>query len=178
MGVHGECVCLEHVALGVDDLGLGHLGAVFRLDDDFLAQTRLLVGVDAVGDVLDKVLVTELTGHLADDNGVEGVPFADYVTLLHGITVLVVEFRAVGDVGRCEHHAGLGVEDAHLGQTADDNLDGTSVGADFVGCDGAELLDLKLAFVARGDGRYGRDVRGHTTDVERTQCKLCTRLTD
>ena len=41
-----------------------------------------------------------------------------------------------------------------------------------------EILELKLAVVLGNDGCVGGSVTCHTTGVERTESKLCTRLTD
>ena len=143
VGVDREGVGLEDVAILVDNAGLGNACTVFRLDDDFLADVRLLVGLDAVGDILDQVLILDLSSDFADDNGVEGVPFADDITLLDFGAVAEVELRTVRNLGGGQHQAGLRVDDAHFSQTTDDDLDGTSVHIHFIGGHGAEFLDFK-----------------------------------
>ena len=178
MGVNGECVGLEDGSVGTYNLSLGHLCTVAALDDDLLAEARLLVGLDTVGDVLHKVFVVDFSSDLADDNGVEGVPFADYVADLDVGAILEVEFRTVWDVGRGEHHAGLGIDDAHFGKTADNHFHGVALGSLLVGLYGAELLKLEDTVVARSDGGDGCDVRSHTADVERTEGELRTGFAD
>ena len=89
VGAHGEGICGLYVALGVDDVDFGDVSTVAGLDDHAVLGLVLLAGVDAVCDVLDEAAVVNLTGVLGYDNGVEGVPFADYVVL--------VDFGAVAD---------------------------------------------------------------------------------
>ena len=89
-----------------------------------------------------------LTTCFADDNGVEGVPFANHVALGYGVTVGEVQFRTVGYVGVGEHHLGIGVDDTHFSESADNNLDVASASVDFVGLDGTELVDFECTFVA------------------------------
>ena len=178
MSAHRQRIALDDLALGVDDLGLGHLGAVLRLDDDLLLQTGLLVALGAVGHILDKVVVAYRTTGLADDNGVEGVPFAYNVALLHLVAVAEIKLRTVRYVGIGEHHLRVRIHDAHLGHTSDHHFHRPAVGILLVGGDGAQLINLKHALVARGHRRHGSDIAGHTADVERTQSQLCARLAD
>jgi len=148
VGVHRKGICLDHIAFGIHDLCFRHLCTVFGFNDDLLTQTRLLVGVHTVGHIFNQVFIMELTGNLADDNGVEGVPFADHVTLLHSVAILEVQFRTVGDIGGSEHHVGVGIHDAHFGKTADYNLHILSVDALLVGLHGTELLEFEFTVVA------------------------------
>ena len=178
VGSHRECVGLYNLACLVDNLGFGSFCLVLALDYDLLAQTGLFVGIHTVGDVFNQVHIFNLTAGFADDYGVEGVPVADEVAFLHGVAAAEVELRTVYDVGVCKHHAGVGVEDAHFGKTADDNLYLATLGVDFVGGHGAELVDFEDTVVARHDGVDGGDVGGHTTHVECTEGKLCTGLAD
>ena len=180
VGAHGESVGFEHLAIGVNDVGFGNLslGTVFRLDDNLVFETGLFVEVDAVGDVLNEVLIFDAAADFADDNCVEGVPFADDVAFLDNVAVFEEEFRTVRDVGVGEHHACVGVHDTHFGETADNHLNVLSVRADFVGGNGAEFVDFEFTVVARGDRRNGSDVRSHTTDVECTEGELSTGLAD
>ena len=137
VGAYRQRVCLQFVALCVNDADFGVLGTVAGFDDHLVLQTRLLVDVHTVGNALDEVLVVDLTTNLADEHGVEGVPFANHVALLDLVAIVEVELCAVGDVGVGEHHAGRSVHDAHFGQTSDHHLHGLAVGGNLVGVDGA-----------------------------------------
>ena len=119
-----------------------------------------------------------MTSEFAYDDCVEGVPFADHVSGLDFVAVLEEQFRAVGDGRACECELGLGIDDAHFGETSEHDFDGLAVAADFGGCDGAEFLDLENAVIARYVRRYGGDVGCDTTDVECTECQLSTRFAD
>ena len=176
MGAHGQVVLLDLQTFAVDDLDDGVLGLVLRLDHDLLRKARLLVALVAVGDTLDNALVGGLTLVLRDDNGVIGVPLADQVALLDLGAIRHEERRAVGQVVRIEHDIGLGVDDAELRLTRNHDVDRLA------GCiltlDGAQLVDLQTAFVFRNDVGLDSRAAGHTTDVERTERQLRTRLAD
>ena len=81
-------------------------------------QARCLVGFLAVSNTFNHVDELCLTGNLADNNGVERVPFADYIAFLDCCSVAEVKFRTIRDVGVCQHHARIGVDDTHFCQTA------------------------------------------------------------
>ncbi len=174
MGTHGKGVGYEHLTVVVENLHLGDFRAVAAFDDNLVFKTRLLVDVDAVVDVFDKVVVMELTAHFGYDNGIERVPFANHITNLHFIAVVEEELRTIGDVGVGEHHVGDRVEHAHFGKTSDNHLHGLAVGADLFGGYGTEFLDFEVTVITRLDAVDGCDVRRNTTDVERTECELCT----
>ncbi len=156
--------------------------AVARLDDDAVLGHGVAVGIVAVCDVLDEVDVAHLTGEFADDDVVEGVPFADDVAGLDVVAFVEEELGAVGDGGRHELHAGVVVDDTHFCESAYDYA-AADVGCAVFACgafevDGAEFVNLELAFVLGGELRGGRYVGCHTTDVECTEGKLCTGLAD
>ena len=178
MGAHGECIGAEDLAVCVNDVGFRHFAAFLGFDDDFFAETGLLIGVDAIGDVFGEVDVLYLTTCFTDDDGVEGVPFADHIAFLDTCAVIEEEFRAVGDVCVGEHHLCGGVDDAHFCESADNHIDLASAGVDLFGLHCAEFVDFKDAFVARGERVDSGDVRGDTTDVECTEGELCTGLAD
>ena len=87
MSAYRKRISLDNLACSIDDIGFGNFATLLGFDDDFFAETGLFVGIDAVGDVFLEVDIFDLTADFADDNGVEGVPFADYVALLDGSTV-------------------------------------------------------------------------------------------
>ena len=108
----------------------------------------------------------------------KGARFADHIAFLDGCAVVEVEFRTVRDVGGGIDHLGVGIDDTHFGHSSDNDFDVAALGIHFVGLYLTELLDFEDTVVTRGYGRDGRDIRGDTTDVERTERKLSTRLTD
>ena len=176
MGAHGQVVLLDLQTFAVDDLDDGVLGLVLRLDHDLLRKARLLVALVAVGDTLDNALVGGLTLVLRNDNGVVGVPLADQVALLDLGAVRHEERRAVGQVVRIEDDVGLGVDDAELRLTRNNDVD--RLAGCILALDGAQLVDLQTAFVFRNDVGLDSRAAGHTADVERTQGQLRTRLAD
>ena len=178
MGAQRQSIGADNLTVVVDDVGFGSFGLVAALDDDLLAQAARFVGVDAIGHVLDKVLIVDVTGDFADDNGVEGIPFTDDVAFADFVAGAEIEFGTVWDVGRGKHHFRCRIDNAHFSHTADDDFDVAAFGIDFVGAHGAELVDFEHTVVARRCRRYGGDIRGHTTDVEGLEGKLRARLTD
>ncbi len=149
MCAHRQSIGLDNLSVLVKDIGFGDFATVLRLDYDFFAETGLLVRVDAVGDVFSKVDVLDLTAGFADDYGIEGVPFADYIAFLDCGSVVEVEFRTVGDVCVCEHHLCIGVDNAHFGKTSDNNVYLASGCVFFIGFYRAELVDFENTVVTR-----------------------------
>ena len=178
MRTHRESVGDEHLAVCIHDIGFGHLGTVAGFDYHLVFETGLLVNVDTEVDILRKVAVNEASAHFADDNRVERVPFADYIAHIHRVSVVEIEFRTVRNLSVREHHLGVGIHDAHFCETSDYDLHFASVCTFFIGGNGAKFLYLKAAFVARSHAVDGRDIAGHTTDVERTECELCSGFAD
>ena len=74
-----------------------------------------------------------------------------------------------------EGDAGVDVDDAHLGCTADDNLEVTFV---LVLGDGPEFLELQTSVVAGDDLGLRCNAGCGTSDVECTEGQLCTGLSD
>ena len=100
MSAHRQSVGLQDFTIGINNVSFGCFGAVFRLDDDLILETRLFVNFNTIGDVFNEILIFDATGDFVDDDRVEGVPFADYVTFDNVVVSVVVEFRTVWDVGR------------------------------------------------------------------------------
>ena len=87
----------------------------------------------------------------------------------------MVERRTVRHVHGRKNNLGIRVDESNLAKTADYHLALSSV---FVKRHGAEFLKLEQAVVLCHDRGVGCSVGCHTTGVERTESKLCTRLTD
>ena len=121
----------------------GFLVVTYR--DDF-AETGLLVELVTVGHAFDHVLESHLTVVLRNDHGIVRIPLADQIAFLDRVAVVHVEHRAVRQVMRIKHDAGTLVDDAQLGQTADDHVDLLAVVA--FALDDAQLVDLDTALVA------------------------------
>ena len=83
-----------------------------------------------------------LTGNLSHDNGVEGVPFADYIARINLGTVVEEQFGTVDDRRGHKGQTGVGVEDAHFCQTSHHYL------VTVFGIDGTELVDFETTVVA------------------------------
>lgn len=77
---------------------------------------------------------------------------------------------------RVEYDLGLRVDDTEFRLARNDDVDRLAGG--ILALDGAQLVDLQTAFVFRNDIGLDRRASGHTTDVERTEGKLRTRLAD
>ena len=166
----------QDVAILIQDVHGGHLHPVVRLDDDELLQACLFVGLNLVVDTFDDIFELDLTGHLRNDNSVEGIPLGNNLVLLHCIAVVLVERTAVGHVGRQQDNACGGVDEANFCQTAHNDLCRCSSLVDNV--HGAQFLELEAGIVLGLDAGIGRCVACHTAGVERTERQLCTRLTD
>ena len=81
MTADGEVISAEQLAILADDVRLRNLGLILGLDDDELAKTCGIVGLDTIGDTFDDTFELDATGHLRDDDSVEGVPLGDDVAL-------------------------------------------------------------------------------------------------
>ena len=145
---------------------------VFRLDDNHLALVGCLINLVAIGNTLDEVLVFQAATHLADDNSVEWVPLTNHVTLLEHVAWLEEHLRTIDDIGAGEHHVGVRIHDSHLGHTTNHDVVTVLIG------NGAKLVNLETTIILRCHVAHCGDVTCHTTHVERTQCKLSTRLTN
>ena len=92
MGAYRQVVLLEDLAFVSDNENGRVLGLVLGLDDDLV----LVVGI-LIGTLLTEchtalhIVETYRTGGLNDGDGVVRIPFADEVSLLYGITVLLVD---------------------------------------------------------------------------------------
>ncbi len=172
VGTYRQRIRAHEISVIVIELGCGHLRTVLRLDDDFLAEVGALVALRAERHALFHILEADLTTLFRNDNGVEGVPFANHVANLHGVAVLEIEFRTVRDVSSGQDDPGFGLDNTHLSHTAYNDANTILV------LDRTELVDLKFAVVAGSDVLHGCHVACHTTDVERTESKLRTGLTD
>ena len=82
------------------------------------------------------------------------------------------QLRTVNDVTACEHHLGVRLDDAHFCHTAYYDIFVVLI----LNC--AEFIDFDDTVVVRLHVGNGCHVACHTTDVERTECKLSTRFTD
>ena len=173
MSTQRQRIVFKRRTLVADYVRHGNLRFVFRFDDDLLLQARGFVAFHLVGDVLFHAFERDPSGGLGDDNGIEGVPFDDLVALLHGGAVVEEDLRTVGDVVVMQHNLRVRVYDAQFGQTADYDLAAIALRVYH-----AQLIDLQHTVVLGDEAVFGSDVRGDTADVECTQCKLCTRLTD
>ena len=154
----------------------GNLRSVLGLHDDEFAQTCGVIGFDTVCNTFDNILKLDTAGGLGDDYGIERIPASNHVALLNLFTVALVKRGAVRYILSEEDNACVDVDETNLSQTTYYHLGGcTSLIEDV---DGAELLKLKLRIVLGFDGSVSSCVVSHTTGVEGTKCKLCTRLTD
>ena len=174
---HGKVVDFEDVAIAIDDVEGGVLGALAAFDDYLILQSGLGIALDTVGDVLDNILEGDATGHIGDNDGIVGVPFGNEVVLCQAFAGLLVELGTVGQQSGEEGDVGVLVDDAHLGRTTNDNLVFAAI---VVGIgDGTEFVDFETAFVLGSEAGVGTDVTtSNTTDVEGTEGKLGTRFTD
>ena len=133
----------------------GVLGFVPGLDDDLLLVEGVFVGrLLPECDALDEAVEGYCTGQLGDGDGVVCVPLADAVSLGDVGSVLLEELGTVGDVVLGEGDAGVDVDDAHLGCTADYDLE---VAVVLVLGDCPELLELQASVIAGYDLGLGGD---------------------
>ena len=176
MGAQRQRIVLEVITGIIDDVRGRRLRLILRLDNDLLLQARRLVALHLIRRVFHEALELDLTGDLGNDHGVERVPFDDHVALLHGIAIIEEQLGSIRDIVCHEDNLRVRVYQTHLGQTADDNLEFLAV---LLGIDRTQLLNLKdhvVIFTRQAVLRS--DVGRDTTDVERTQRQLRTRLTD
>ena len=179
MAAYREVVCTDNLAVCIKHVAGRHLRLVLRVGDDLLGKTCRLVGLSTVCDALDNVVEAERTCVLCNDNGVERVPLSDEVALLHNVAILEVERRTVRHVDRSECDVGIRVDELQLCKTAHYHLAvDVLLAVVLYERNDTEVLKLKLAVVLCCDRSVGCCVTSHTTGVEGTESKLCTRLTD
>ena len=179
VSTHGEDIGAERLSVLVLHVAGRHEVTVFGLGDDTLFQAGGLIMVGLIGLAFGHILKFQLTGKLAHDDGIEGVPTGNHIALVHHGVVLIIERASIGHRQCGEHDARIEVDEPHLGQTAHHHLAlAGCVGGILYERNRAQLVELDACVVLCHDGGIGGGIGGHTTGVERTEGKLCTRLTD
>ncbi len=168
-------VGLDRDTVFVDDLDGRALRPVTRVDHDLRGVTRLFVDGFFEGQVRHKVAVADTAGLLRDDDGVVRVPFIQNVALGDLLSIHHLELGTVDHVILRDDAVRTRLDDVdHTGTRDGDELIFRVTRRD----DRANVLELHHT-VELGNGRALRHGEGcRTTGVERTQRKLCTRLTD
>ena len=93
--------------------------------------------------------------------------------------MLLVERRTIRNVQRGKNNLCIGIDETDFGQTADHHLALSLLLTLFLGIGNcAQFVELDACIVLGNDGSIGGCVTCHTTGVERTKRKLCTRFTD
>ncbi len=172
MRSYRQRVAAYKLSLVVIYLCCGNLCAVFALDHDLLAELGCLISLYTISHTFIDILETNLTTLFRYDDCIEGVPFANHVAWLHCISIVEEKFRTVRYIGIHQNDSGLRLHNTELTHTTDNDIHSIGI------LDGSEFLDLKFAVITRGDILDSGNVTGDTTDVECTECKLGTRLTD
>jgi hypothetical protein len=179
MSAHREVICSQHLSLVVNNVDHRNGVVVARLDDDTLGHTRGLVGLGFIGQAFDDIAETQCTGVLADDHGIEGVPLTNNVSLLDNIVGLEEQRATVWHVQCGQHDVCIEIDELNLGQTAHNHLTfNLGLAALVDERYGTKAVEPQLGVILRFHAGIGSGVLGHTTGVERTERKLCTRLTD
>ena len=119
------------------------------------------------------------TGIFGNNDGIKWVPLSDEVTFLNDITLFIIERSTIRHVERTEYDVGIRIDKTNFRQTADNHLT-LHVAIDTILNEGyrAKFVELKSAVVLSYDTSIGRCITCHTTGVERTKSKLCSRLTN
>ena len=93
--------------------------------------------------------------------------------------MLEVERRTIRYVHRREYDVGVRINEADLSQTTDNHLTLALTSLALLSeRNGTKLIELQTTVVLGHDRSVGGSITCHTTGVERTKCKLSTRLTD
>ena len=179
MTAYREVVRSENIAVFVLNINSWNNIMVFRFDDNTFGHTRCLVGFCLVSSTLDDVVETKFTCILADNNRIKWVPTADNIALLHLVVVLKVQWATIRYVHSCKNNLCIRIDKLNFGKTAHYHLAVNFCVTALVNKRyGAQTIKLKFSIVFRLDRGISRSIFGHTTRVEGTKCKLCTRLTD
>ncbi len=171
-----EGITSQDIVIPVHDMGRGCLRFVARLDDHLLFQAGLFVRLHLICEVFGEIFEPDFSRCFRNNHGVKGIPFTNQVALFHLIALVKVEFRAIRNVMRYQHDFGVGVDHAHLNQTAYYHLVGFSFRVDRLHV--AQLVELNNTVVFGNNSAFRRDVGGNTSHVESTQGKLCSRFPD
>ena len=116
---HWQGVRLDYFAVSIDDLNFRNHCAVLRFDDNLFAVAGSFFVIFLECYAFHEVHIVNLTGVFRNNYGVEWVPFANQVALLHCRTRSYEQLRTVNDVTTCEHHLSVRLDDAHFCHTAD-----------------------------------------------------------
>ena len=170
-------IVLQEVSVFIHDVRSRRFRLILRLDNDTLSQTGRLIALHLIGDVLLHALILDLTRNLRYDHGVERIPLDNRVTLLHRRTIFEEQFRTVRNVVGQQDNLRIRIHDAQLGQTA--HYDEVLLTRNLIdSLNRTQLIDLQRTLIFRSQAILCSDIGSDTTDVERTQSQLRTRLTD
>ena len=177
MSIDRKVQLTDYVALLINNVKSRTLGLVLGLDDDFVTVDRKIIAcLNLIGNAGNHVLEADFTRMLYYGYSVIRIPFTYSVAFDNFVPVSLVEYRTVRDIVLREGNAGVLVYDAKLGCTAYYNILDTTVTI----CSqyGTKFVELKLTVVLGIYRRIRSRARCSTTDVEGTERKLGTRLTD
>ena len=150
---------------------------IFRFDNDLFFQTCSFVTFHFVSNTFHYTFEFDLTGNFRYDNGIERVPFDDYVTLSNFISVVKEQLRTVRDIMSQQYDLCIRIDDTHFSQTAYYYLIFLT-SCSVVSFNSTKFVYFQNTVVFRCNAVFCSNVRSNTTDMECTQCQLCTRLTD
>ena len=171
-----QVIGLNLVTILVDNLDDWVLSLILRLDNYALRKAGLLVTLLAVGNTLDNALVDNLTIGLGNDNGVIWVPLTDKVTLLNLNAILHIECSTVRQCVSVERNIGVWIDNTELRLTRYNDVD--RLIRAILTLNRTQVIDLEATIVLRNNICLNGQATSDTTDVERTESKLCTWLTD
>ncbi len=153
-----------------------YTGFLLGLDNNLLAKTSGLIDIHTVGNIVDYVFKLNLTAKFGNDYGIERIPFRNNSTLFHYITLVYEKFCTVGNVLRGDCDSCIFVYKVNLCQTSYNDFTSRTVIVCDINC--TKFLEFQTGFVFRHNGSVCCCIGSHTTGVECTESKLCTRLTD
>ncbi len=166
---------MDRHAVLVNDLDGRALRPVTGIDNDLGRVTRLFVDSFFEGKVRNEIAIANATGLLRDDHGVVRIPVIEHVALLDRLTVLHLELRTVDHIVLRNDTVGSWLDDVDHTGARDNNVDVLRIARIRYKSDTVELNST----IELGDNSTLRHrKRSGTTSVERTKCKLRTRLTD
>ena len=153
---------------------------ILGIGDNLLSKTSCLVGLSLECHTCFHITETQLTRILGNDDSVEWIPLCNQITTLYNVSIIEIQRRTVWHVQCRKDNVSVRIDKAHFCQTAYDHLTlaRIKVCTLFLERNGTQLIELKTRIILCNDRSVCGSITSHTTSVERTKGKLCSRLTN
>ena len=153
-----------------------HFCLILRLNDDDFTKSGRFIRFNLISDILNNTLKFNLTGSFRDNNGIERVPLSNQLTLFNHIAIRYIQCRTVRNVMSRQNNISVYIHKTYFSQTTYHHFRRFAHLINNV--NRAELIEFQTSGIFSYNARISCNIGGCTTGMERTQCQLCTRLTN